>query len=179
MRGGRAWGDARLHVLRAVRSSSGEARERMADGTGRKVAKDTLTGANIRSATLGTVRNADHATSADHAKGAATPTFARITGAPGPGATSFGPVSGLCARGRGRGCRADLAACPDHRDRSLGAVLSPARVPHPAYERHARGQRRGHRPHVRQRDRTLDDVHRPHAHGRDPPGLDALVQGRQ
>lgn len=33
--------------------------------TGRKVARGTLTGANIRSATLGTVRNADHATVAD------------------------------------------------------------------------------------------------------------------
>jgi hypothetical protein len=57
--------------------------------TGSKVAKNTLTGANIRAATLGTVPTADHA------KGAATATFVRITGAEGPGATSFGPVSGL------------------------------------------------------------------------------------
>jgi len=63
--------------------------------TGRKTAKHTLTGDNIRSATLGTVPNADHATSADHAKGAATPMLARITGAVGPGQTSFGPVSGF------------------------------------------------------------------------------------
>ena len=63
--------------------------------TGRKVAKGTLTGSNIRSKTLGTVPNADHATNADHAKGAATATFVRITGAQGPGATTFGPVSGL------------------------------------------------------------------------------------
>jgi hypothetical protein len=57
--------------------------------TGSKVAKNTLTGANIRAATLGTVP------SANHAKAAATATFVRITGAEGPGATSFGPVSGL------------------------------------------------------------------------------------
>jgi len=63
--------------------------------TGRKTAKHTLTGDNIRSATLGTVPNADHATNADHAKGAATPMLARITGAVGPGQTSFGPVSGF------------------------------------------------------------------------------------
>jgi hypothetical protein len=63
--------------------------------TGKKVGKATLTGANIRSATLGTVANATHASNADHAKSAATPTFARITGALGPGATTFGPVSGL------------------------------------------------------------------------------------
>jgi hypothetical protein len=63
--------------------------------TGKKTAKHTLTGENIRSATLGTVPNADHATNADHAKGAATPMLARITGALGPGDTSFGPVSGF------------------------------------------------------------------------------------
>jgi hypothetical protein len=63
--------------------------------TGKKVAKNALTGANIQSATLGTVPNAGHAISADHATSAATASFVRITGAPGPGATSFGPVSGL------------------------------------------------------------------------------------
>ena len=83
-------------------ASVGTSQLKNASVTGKKVAKDTLTGANIRSATLGPVANADHATNADHAKGAPMPTFVRITGALGPGATTFGPVSGLAP--------ADLAA---------------------------------------------------------------------
>ena len=87
---GSAYAVSRLPV-----NSVGTKQLRAGAVTGKKTAKHTLTGDNIRSATLGTVPNADHATNADHAKGAATPMFARITGAAGPGQTSFGPVSGF------------------------------------------------------------------------------------
>jgi hypothetical protein len=76
-------------ITRLPAGSVGTRQLRTGAVTGSKVAKNTLTGANIRAATLGTVP------SANHAKGAATATFVRITGAQGPGATSFGPVSGL------------------------------------------------------------------------------------
>ena len=82
-------------ITRLPANSVGTRQLRDGAVTGKKTAKHSLTGDNIRSATPGTVPDADHATTADHAKGAPTPMLARITGAAGPGQTSFGPVSGF------------------------------------------------------------------------------------
>ena len=141
--------------------------------TGNKVAKSTLTGANVRAATLGTVPTAEHA------KGAATATFVRITGAQGPGATSFGPVSGLAP--------ADVAGDVEQISPNVPITASGLSVRfsapalNPTLHTNVTLEVNG-------ADSALtcangighqDRLHRPHAHGHDSPRFDAVVQGGQ